>query len=100
MSEAAIYRRDPDWSTQVWGSRADWRGARVTRANQLLPLIWIEARLSASDLWGAPRLGKEWSASPGTTHGPLSSTLSLDRRRCSILVVPPREAFRSVTSVL
>ena len=27
-------------------------------AKQLLPLIWIEARLSASDLWGAPRLGK------------------------------------------
>ena len=29
-------RCDPDWTTQVWGSRADWRGARVTRANQLL----------------------------------------------------------------
>ena len=39
MSEAAIYWRDPDWTTQVWGSRADWRSARVTSANQLLPLI-------------------------------------------------------------
>ena len=28
----------------------------------------LEVRQSASDLWGAPRLGKEWSASPDTTH--------------------------------